>query len=72
MDRVALKESREGFFRRERRKVERSKTERAREPTVVSGTRDLESESIGGRVESTGVCVCKIGDSHGDKTKQCT
>ena len=59
-----MKESIEGFCRRERESsfhVEGPKTEKPREPAVtnlaVSGTRNLEAESIRSRVESTGGCL---------------
>ena len=63
-----MNKSREGFCRRGRGRsfhVDGPKTEKAREPTVESGVRNLEAESMKSRAESTG-------DSHRDKTEQCT
>ena len=58
--RLDLNESREGFCRRGRGKsfhVDGLKTGKAREPTMESGVRNLEAESIRNGVESTGGCV---------------
>ena len=55
-----LNESREGSCPRGRGRslhVDGSKTEKVREPTVESGARNLEAESIRSRAESTGGCV---------------
>ena len=55
-----LNESREGCFRKGRGRsfhADGSKTEKAREPTVESGARNLEAENIRSRAESTGGCV---------------
>ena len=62
LSRLDLKESREGFCRREKGKVnhvEGPKTEEALKPTVEikSGTKTLEAESIRSRAVSTGVSV---------------
>ena len=68
-----LNESRESFCRRGRGRslhVEGSKTEKAREPTMESGARSLEAESIrSGGVGGGG--RYKVEDSHRDKTEQC-
>ena len=58
--RLRFNEPREGFSRRGRGRslhVDGRKTEKAREPIVESGARNLEAESIKGRAESTGGCV---------------
>ena len=55
-----LNKSREGFCRRGRGRsfhVDGPKTEKAREPTVESGARNLEAESIRSRAESAIRCV---------------
>ena len=55
-----LNESRDGFCRRGRGRsfhVDGPKTEKAREPTVESGVRNLEAESIRNGAETTAGCV---------------
>ena len=55
--RLDLNESREGFYRTGRGRtfyIDGLKIEKAQEPTVESGARNLEAESIRSGVESTG------------------
>ena len=55
-----LKASSKGFSRKASKRsfhVEGPKTEKAREPSGESGTKNLEAESIRGRAESKGGCV---------------
>ena len=55
-----LNESREGFCQRGRGRsfhIDGPKTEKAREPTVESGARNLVAGSMRSRAESTGGCV---------------
>ena len=71
-----LKESREGFFRRGRGRtfhVEWLKMEKAREPKVerlVRGIWKLRESEAERRVREE--YVCKVEDSHRDKTGECT
>ena len=55
-----MNESREGFYWRGKGRsfhVDGLKTEKVLEPTVESGARNLEAESIRSRAESMGGCV---------------
>ena len=69
--RLPLNESRECFcwIRRGRSfHVDRPKTKKARKPKVESGARNLEAKSIRSRAEYGR--VCKVEDSHRNKTEQ--